>query len=185
MIAAEMQRDEAAVEVVAAADRVADVEVDRLAPVEILDRIGARRGLRNEPLPLRRRSAGYAACAETSLQTCRRLTPPVYALKHSAANGGPCMEFGIFDHVDAQRRAAAGILRQPPQDRRSLRPRRLLLLSRRRAPRDAARARRLAGRLSRRASRSAPSGSGSARWSTRCRSIIRCGSPKKSACSTR
>ena len=64
------------------------------------------------------------------------------------------MEFGVFDHLDATA-AAARLLRGPPADRRSLRPRRLLRLSRRRAPCDAARHGALAQRFLS-ASRSAP-----------------------------
>ena len=63
---------------------------------------------------------------------------------------GTIMEFGVFDHLDRTGRAAAGFLRGSPEDRRGVRPRRILRLSSRRASFDAARHGAVAERLSRR-----------------------------------
>ena len=58
-VAAQIPRDEAAIEIVAAAHGIADVEIDRVVSVEILDRISRRgahhqrRDRRDQPKPLR------------------------------------------------------------------------------------------------------------------------------------
>ena len=84
--------------------------------------------------------------AVRSRRTDRRSTlSPGSSRRQCVRRGTRRMKFGVFDHMDDAGVAVHAALRRPRAAGGGLRPRRLLRLPPRRAPRDAARLRRLAG----------------------------------------